>query len=401
MTPKPEHNLFLDIGHSQRCKDGQMVCGDFFLSRRVKGESRTITVLADGLGSGIKASVLSTLTASMAAGCVSGNINARQTAEVILSTLPVCNDRGLAYSTFTIVDIDLNEQRARVIEHENPRCFLIRNNKSADLEVKHLPLSNTPVSSRHHEILDARCNLKEDDRIVLVSDGLTQTGLGSPDHPRGWGEENVRKCALQEISRKPEISARKLADKLMQHALSKDNYIAKDDMSCVVLHYRRTRHLLVATGPPYDTTHDKIMADRIRGFNGQKLVCGGTTADIVARELGEKISIDYRHFDPEVPPPSKINGIDLVTEGTLTLEAILRILEGRNASRLRPDNAAAKAAELMLNSDRICFLVGNRINNAHHDPTNPRQLDIRRNIVQKIRNSLENQHLKETTLELT
>lgn len=400
MTHQPEKKLFLDIGSSQRCKAGQTVCGDFFLSRRVTGESRIITILADGLGSGIKASVLSTLTASMAAGCAGGNMDARQTAEVILSTLPVCHERGLAYSTFTIVDTDLTEQKVRVIEHENPRCLLLRNNKSTDLDINPIPLSRSHNSSRHHQLLDSRFELKENDRIIVVSDGITQAGLGHPDYPRGWGEKSVQDCVMTETARHPDITARSLAERVMHHALSKDDYTAKDDMSCAVLHYRQARYLVVATGPPYDIHHDAVLAEKIRDFPGKRIICGGTTADIVARELDEKIEVDYHHLDPEVPPPSKINGIDLVTEGTITLEMILRLMEGKNSHRLYQNNAAGKALDLMLNSDRICFIVGNRINNAHHDPTNPRQLDIRRNIVHKICSILENKYLKETSLEL-
>ena len=394
------NGLFLEVGKEQRSKAGQAVCGDLFMSRRATEEPRIITILADGLGSGIKASVLSTLTASMAAGCVGGNMDIKRTAEVILSTLPVCSERGLAYSTFTIVDADLARGVVRVIEHENPGFLLIRDNEAVKLTKEPIPLANTELSSRHHELHYTTFELRENDRLVLFSDGISQAGLGSSQSPVGWGDAAITEKVLDSVNKQPDLSANKLAGKIMQRALNKDGYKACDDMTCAVLYYRQTRHLMVVTGPPYDSGDDSVMARKLKNFNGQRLICGGTTASLVAREWGETVEIDYREFDPDVPPASHINGIDLVTEGSLTLEAILKIIEQSRHPAGHKNNIAVKAAELMLHSDRIHFLVGSRINNAHHDPTNPRQLDIRRNIVQKIRQALEQHHLKETDLEL-
>lgn len=391
---------FIEIGSEQRCKHGQTVCGDLFLSRRLQEESRIISVLADGLGSGIKASVLSTLTGAMAARCVRGNMGVQQTAQLILSTLPVCRQRGLAYSTFTIVDVNMTSGEMRVIEHENPRFFLIRNGETLQPAAETLPLAGARLSSRHHQLLLSRLQLQEEDRVVFFSDGITQSGLGRDRYVQGWGDENVRRAALEYVRTNSEISAQDLSARLLHNALAHDAFTARDDMTCAALYYRQPRHLLVVTGPPYDPDNDAVIARKVREFQGRTLVCGGTTASVIAREWGVPVEADGGELDPRVPPPSKIYGVDLVTEGSLTLEEILRLVTHGHRHH-STENAATRAAGMMLRSDRIHFVVGSRVNNAHHDPESPRQLDIRRNIVRKLRRALEEKYLKETTMELT
>lgn len=391
-------DTFIEVAFEQQAKQGQLVSGDLFLSMRVREQGRIIAVLADGLGSGVKASVLSTLTGALAARCVRGNMDVRRTAEVIMSSLPVCRERGLAYSTFTILDLDTATGELRVIEHENPRYLLLRNGEATDCEAEHIPIDGPAYSSRHHRLQYSRLRLDEGDRIVVFSDGLSQAGLGRRGLPQGWGEDGVRQAALDLVRGDYSISAQEMTAILVQRALANDSHAAKDDMTCASLYVRRPRNLLVVTGPPFDPANDSAIARRVADFDGRTLLCGGTTAAIVARELGREIKFDDADMDPEIPPASRLDGVDFVTEGTLTLEELARVLErGRNKRR----NAATQAASMMLHSDRIHFLVGSRINDAHQDPTSPMQLDIRRNIVRRIRASLEQQHLKETTLELT
>ncbi|MFW5802870.1 MAG: SpoIIE family protein phosphatase [Verrucomicrobiota bacterium] len=395
---KTGRDTFIEIAFEQQAKQNQLVSGDLFLSTRVREQGRIIAVLADGLGSGVKASVLSTLTGALAARCVRGNMDVRRTAEVILSSLPVCRERQLAYSTFTILDLDKSTGELRIIEHENPRFLLLRNGQAADCETERIPIDGPANSSRHHRLLYSRVRLNEGDRVLVFSDGLTQAGLGRRGLPQGWGENGVRQAALDLVRGDPDISAQEMTAILVQRALANDAHAAKDDMTCASLYLRRPRNLLVVTGPPFDPVNDSAIARRIADFRGRTLLCGGTTAAIVARELGREIKFDDADMDPDIPPASRLEGIDLVTEGTLTLEELARVLErGRDNRR----NAATQAAGMMLHSDRIHFLVGSRINDAHQDPAAPMQLDIRRNIVRRIRAILEQQHLKETTLELT
>ena len=116
---------FIDVASCQRAKHGQVVPGDVFLSRKIKEEDRVISVLSDGLGSGVKASVLANLTATMALQYTSAFVDVRRSARTIMDTLPICEVRKISYSTFTIVDLD-DDGRTRVIEHGNPPLLLLR-----------------------------------------------------------------------------------------------------------------------------------------------------------------------------------------------------------------------------------------------------------------------------------
>src|SRR4051794_25314957 len=116
---------FIEVDHCHRAKHGQMISGDIFLSESVKQDGRIVSVLSDGLGSGVKASVLATMTATMALKFTASAMDIRRSAEIIMDTLPICSKRKVSYSTFTVVDMECSG-RTRIIEHGNPPCLLIR-----------------------------------------------------------------------------------------------------------------------------------------------------------------------------------------------------------------------------------------------------------------------------------
>jgi hypothetical protein len=162
-----------------------------------------------------------------------------------------------------------------------------------------------------------------------------------------------------------------------------------------VIYYRWPRRLLVITGPPFNRERDGELAERVQTFDGRKVICGGTTAGIVSRLLNRHVSVNLAQLDPEIPPAAVMDGVDLVTEGTVTLAKVAQILERGNAVEMARKNPATDLISLMLQSDIVEFLVGTRINEAHQDPNVPVELDLRRNIVRKIAQLLETRHLKE------
>ena len=116
---------FIDVGFDSKSKYNQRVTGDTFLSQRIKEENRTVAVLSDGLGSGIKASVLSTLTATMALKYIVNRMDIEKAASVIMKTLPICKERRISYATFTLLDIE-PEGMVRIVEYDNPPFTLMR-----------------------------------------------------------------------------------------------------------------------------------------------------------------------------------------------------------------------------------------------------------------------------------
>jgi hypothetical protein len=178
-----------------------------------------------------------------------------------------------------------------------------------------------------------------------------------------------------------------------------DSYKARDDISCAAIYFREPRKLLICTGPPYEKDKDKELAGKVEKYEGKVILCGGTTADIVARELNRTIVEELIFEDPELPPESFLEGIDLVTEGILTLQKVNEILKSYNNSVRLGNGPADKIVKLIMESDEIHFIIGTRINIAHQDPTLPVELEIRRTVVKRIARLLEDKWLKNVSFE--
>jgi hypothetical protein len=314
-----------------------------------------------------------------------------ETAEVIMETLPVCKVRKISYSTFTIVDIN-SAGHARIIEHGNPKYVLLRGTQV--VEVPRVPIQLKKWHDR--EVNTSEFDFHIGDRVLYFSDGVSQAGMGLPDYPLGWGPKNATAQIQQWIGWEKGISSRQLARKVVVHARQIDSYEPKDDITCGVIYLRHPRVLMVVTGPPFSPSRDEELARLVKSFNGRKVICGGTTAQILARELDEEVEMDLDNLDPEIPPPSRMEGIELITEGTLTLGKVAEMLERGQKPEASRTSAAIALASILLDSDVIYFIVGTRVNEAHQDPNLPVELDIRRNIVKKIATLLEEKYLKET-----
>lgn len=389
--------VFIEVDHHSVFKDQQMVGGDAFLTRIIKNEGRVISVLSDGLGSGIKASVLSILTATMALNYVSKRFDVVKTAKIIMDTLPVCSRRKLSYSTFTIVDMDSTGETS-VIEYGNP-CFIFLRGD----ERQNVPNESLKVESPNSDTLDdpitySHFKVKKGDRLILMSDGVTQSGIAKPLFPMGWGIENVTKFAAEMVAENKTISSGDLSYTIVKKACQIEGGKAADDTTCGVIYVRTPRKTLVMSGPPVSRKRDAEMGNIFRQFKGKKVLCGGTTANIISRECNSPIAVDLKSFTVDVPPISHMAGADLVTEGSITLGKVLEILENEIDITQLKSSAATEMIEIFYDSDIIQFVVGTRINEIHQDPNIPVELEIRRSLIKRIIRLLEEKHLKETQL---
>jgi hypothetical protein len=390
---------FVEVGHFQTRKTGQAAEGDVFLSRKTDG-GRIISVLSDGLGSGVKAGVLATLTATMAARFIAEDIPIRRAAGIIMKTLPVCKVRKISYATFTIVDVE-SSGAVHIIEYDNPPYVLIRGGRPLEVPKSEIIVKRTKRSGdisgpavMHYSEFTAMPG----DRLLVYSDGVTQSGMGTHAMPLGWTSEAAREFALMTVAEDPDISARDLARRMVVQSTINDAYTAKDDISCGVLYLREPRRLLVITGPSVDRSRDVQMAREFTAFKGRRIIAGGTTATIISRELGLPIHLSMEALDHDVPPPSEMEGADLVTEGIITLGKTAELLERQDHAEDASPNPASRIVELFLDSDVIDFLVGTKINEAHQDPTMPLELEIRRNVVKRIAALLEERYLKKVNV---
>ncbi|MBN1143380.1 MAG: SpoIIE family protein phosphatase [Bacteroidales bacterium] len=390
-------DFFVEVDYQQKSYEGQRICGDIFLSGKIKEENRIVVVLSDGMGHGVKASILATLTATMAMNFTKEHKAPEKTAQIIMKTLPECSERKMNYSTFTIVDIE-QSSKVTLLEYENPECLIIRDRKVFK-----------PTDARYIETsADTNCSKKirvctftpvKGDRIVFFTDGVAQSGLGTPRFPFGWGVDNAARYAIDMIKQYPQISARNLAAKILSMAYRNDGFQSKDDTTCGVIYFREPRELLICTGPPYNKEEDSRLAAEVSGFKGKKIVMGATTGDIVSRELDLKIEDVFKFEDPELPPINVMEGIDLFTEGILTLNKVEKILKAYNPANTKLGRGPAdEIVKLILESDAIKIIIGTRINIAHQDPHLPVELEIRRTVVNRIAQLLEEKLLKKVVV---
>lgn len=386
---------YIEVSCQQKSHYEARVCGDVFLSSRIKEEGRIIAVLADGIGHGIKANLLATLASTLALKLTQEHKSVEQLARIIMDTLPVDSIKNTNFSTFTIIDID-TEGEVKILEYENPKTLVMRGQKFLE------PVWNCIVleqeKSGHREVLTASFTAQKEDRILFCSDGVTQSGLGTERYPVGWGVENLNAFALEAVREESDISAFQLASKVLDKANLNDAFMLKDDTSCAVIYFREPRKLMICTGPPLDVSGDEGYAKMLREFTGKKIICGATTADIISREWKMTIVDSLEFTDPELPPVSHMEGVDLITEGILTLSKVNEILKRHNQNYKLGKGPADEIVRMILESDEIHFMAGTKVNEAHQDPTLPVDLELRRTVIHRIVRVLEEKFLKETTI---
>jgi len=380
--------LFYEWGTKQLQKHGEELCGD---NMAVASHAESVTLaLSDGLGSGVKANILSILTTRIVMHLLENGLPLGEVVQTLSQTLPVCEVRKLAYSTFAIGQF-FSEGRARVVEFDTPPVILLRKRKS-------VPIAYDEREIDGKTIRESELELQVGDWIVFVSDGVINAGIGGL-YPLGWGWEQVVRY-LQEHCH-PNLSAQELADRLAQAVW--DLYCNRpgDDVSVAVIKTRRKLTATVLTGPPVDRGMDKKVVDRFVQRPGFLAVCGGTTAKIVARHLGGRsLDVDLSTMTPDVPPLARLEGVNLTTERTLTLTKAHELLaSGADKQTLKFQiDAASALVRLCLDVDDVHFIVGLTVNPAHQNPELPEELGMKLSVVRAIAEELRKRG-KEVTIE--
>lgn len=315
-----------------------------------------------------------------------------------MDTLPVDSVRNISYSTFTIIDVD-SDGEAKIVEFDNPPLLLVRDNKVTRIKTDDTIIKRKAEGDRQDERLIKMSNLtlKKEDRLICFSDGVSQSGIGNRDMPFGW-EDGIDEFIEELVKKNPKISARELSMRIVKQAELNDILKPKDDTSCVVLYVREPRRLLICTGPPFSENKDKYLAEIVSHYKGKKIVCGGTTSQILSRELKREITVNIDDIAAGLPPSSQMEGIDLMTEGIITLGALSELLRKGMNNNLTGEGPAWEIYRMILDADIIDLVVGTKINVAHQDPSLPVELEIRRNVVKNIAVLLEERFMKEVRL---
>ena len=372
--------MHVDTAYRSLFKYGEELCGDNV--RITRTEDSVFAVLADGLGSGVKANILSTLTSTIISTMLTEGAAMEQAVETIVSTLPICSVRKLAYSTFSVLQIkDTGE--AYLAEFDNPACIFIRNGELMELEM-------TDKEYAGKTVYESRFTVFPGDVLALISDGVVYAGVGSILN-FGWTWESVAEWLRKESLK--EKSAPRLAAALSQAV--KELYMDKpgDDSTVMVARISPRQVVNMFAGPPKNKDDDPKMVRDFMTSSGKKLICGGSSANIVARVLNRSIETSLDYVDPLIPPIATIQGIDLVTEGVLTLRRTVDILQeyldhetdSFYFKKLDEKNGAAMLAKILLEEcTTLNLFIGTAINPAHQNPGLPSDLSIKLKLIDKL-----------------
>ncbi len=373
------NNLCADIGYKSINHEGEQLCGDH-VDVVEQGENSTVIVLADGLGSGVKASILSTLTAKIISTMMAEGLSIEECVSTIAATLPICSVRGVAYSTFTIIHL-VDNVRAELIQYDNPPVILFRDYKNYDYPRTERSIGGKTV---YQSVID----LKENDIFVAMSDGCPHAGIGIA-YNFGWKREDI--IDYLEPLTVNDFTAKTLATILVDECNKLYGEKPGDDATACVVRVRRRAPVNLLFGPPSNRDDADRMMSLFFSKEGKHIVCGGTTSSIAAKYLGKKVIPSLNFEDPEIPPIAEIEGVDLVTEGVITVNKVLEYArdylkcnESYTHWGYKRDGASLIARILFEEATDINFYVGRAVNPAHQNPDLPINFNIKMNLVEEL-----------------
>ena len=377
------NNLCADIGYRSLIKYGEELCGDN-IQVIEKDDGSTIIVLADGLGSGVKANILSTLTSKILSTMMAQGMKVEDCVETMAQTLPVCSVRGVAYSTFTIIYIRDNDE-ADIIQYDNPDVILLRNGQNYDY-----PQTISDICGK--KISRSTIKLCEDDIFIAMSDGCIHASIGQ-ELNFGWDRSEI--IEFMESFFQVGFTAKTLNTILLDECYKLYGGQPGDDTTACTVRIRKREPMNLIIGPPSNRDDCNKMMALFFSKEGKHIVCGGTTSTIAAEYLGKPLvpSIDFP--DPEIPPIAKIEGVDLVTEGVITINKVLSYAkdylednESYSQWGYKRDGASMIARLLFEEATDINFYVGKALNPAHQNPNLPINFNIKMQLIQELSDCL-------------
>ena len=373
------NDLCVEIGYKSVNHIGEQLCGDH-VDVVESGEDSSVIVLADGLGSGVKASILSTLTSKIISTMMAEGLSVEDCVETIAATLPICSVRGVAYSTFTIIHVKNNEE-ADIIQYDNPRVIILRDGKNYDYPV-------TEMNIGGKKILRSSVKLFENDIFVAMSDGCPHAGIGLSFN-FGWKRDEI--ISFMEGLAGVGYTAKTLSTILVDECNKLYGYKPGDDTTACVIKVRKRVPMNLLFGPPANRDDCDRMMSLFFSKQGKHIVCGGTTSSIVAKYLNKPIKASLSFFASDVPPTAEIEGVDLVTEGVITINKVLEY--ARDALKdnslyekwgFGRDGASLICRMLFEEATDINFFVGRAVNPAHQNPDLPINFNIKMNLVDEL-----------------
>ncbi|MBQ8183005.1 MAG: SpoIIE family protein phosphatase [Clostridia bacterium] len=373
------NDLCADIGYKSINHYGEQLCGDH-IDIVEPDEDSTVVVLSDGLGSGVKASILSTLTSKIISTMLAEGLSLEECVETIAATLPVCSVRGVAYSTFTIIHLKNNET-AELIQYDNPHTIIIRNEKNWDYP-------KTEVNIGGKKIFKSVIQLQENDIFIAMSDGCPHAGIGTA-YNFGWKREDI--ANFLETLAPVGYTAKNLSTMLIDECDKLYDYKPGDDATACVVKIRKRVPMNMLFGPPSNRDDADRMMSLFFSKEGKHIICGGTTSSIASKFLRKPLKPSLNFESSDVPPIAEIEGVDLVTEGVITVNKVVEYAQdylGENKHyehwNFKKDGASLISRLLFEEATDINFYVGRAINPAHQNPDLPINFNIKMNLVEEL-----------------
>lgn len=379
-------NITVDVAYKSLNKFTEILCGDKV--ELLSTADSNIMILADGMGSGVKANILATLTSKILGTMYLNGATLEQIVETIVDTLPVCQVRKVAYSTFSILQVFHNGD-AYLVEFDNPGCIFIRDGKLQEIPQNYRVIKDKKIN-------EYRFQVQKGDSLILMSDGTIHAGVGKLLN-FGWTWKEIAEYAVKQS--KVTISAARLASSISRACDELYMFRPGDDTTVAVMRIIDRKMVHLMTGPARKKEDDSRMVREFMSGDAKTIVCGGTSATIVSRELNKPLRPTLDYYDPEIPPIAYIDGVDLVTEGVLTLNRVLTLLKryvnNDNISEDffleldKPNGASMVAKVLIEECTDVSLYVGKAINAAYQNPNLPFDLGIRQNLVEQLKHTME------------
>ncbi len=377
------NDLCAEIGCKSINHDGEQLCGDHIDIVEQSNDS-TVIVLADGMGSGVKASILSTLTSKIISTMMAEGLPLEECVSTIAATLPVCSVRGVAYSTFTIMHI-INSHTIELIQYDNPHIIYIRDGALYDY-------AKTEVNIGGKKIYKSVIRLKEDDIIIAMSDGCPHAGIGIA-YNFGWKWEDIAEYMLSLSD--GGFTAKTLSTQLIDEVNRLYGGKPGDDATACVIKIRKRVPMNILFGPPSDRDDCDRMMSLFFSKGGKHIICGGTTSSIAAKWLRKPLRPKLNFERSDVPPIAELEGVDLVTEGVITVNKVVEYANDyiKNNDSYEEwgysnDGASLISRLLFEEATDINFYVGKAVNPAHQNPDLPINFNIKMNLVQELSKAL-------------
>lgn len=385
MMETTNESLCIDACYNSLLKKNEELCGDRV--EVINTPESMLLVLSDGLGSGVKANILSTLTSKIISTMISRGASIEDTVDTIAHTLPVCKVRGIAYSTFMILHIS-KDGKGYLVEYDNPPCMLIRDGR-------HVPFDYEEKTIEGKLVRESRFTAKPGDYFVIVSDGVTQAGMGET-LAFGWGCDEVAEFLCGPCGEK--LSAPRVIERVLD--VAKDLYLGKpgDDTTVSIAHIMTPQTVSLFSGPPKNPEDDSRLVREYMETPGLHVVSGGTSSEILSRELKRPLRVNIDYTDAHIPPTATIDGIDLVTEGVLTLKRAIELVEEYRTRPAVPEmtaeldsgNGAAKLAKMLIEQcTHLKLFIGKAVNTAHQNADFPTELRVKFRLLDDLAESME------------